>query len=67
MDVATVGRPPLTAEVVALIERMAAENPLWSRRRITGELAMLGHDVSKDTADAAPALQRELAQCQKLT
>ena len=42
------GRPPLTDEVVALIRRMAAENPLWSRRRIAAELAKLGHDVSKD-------------------
>jgi putative transposase len=43
------GRPPIGAELIALIERMAAENPLWSRRRIAGELAKLGHDVSKDT------------------
>jgi transposase InsO family protein len=34
-----VGRPPLDAEVVALIVRMARENPLWSRRRIAAELA----------------------------
>jgi hypothetical protein len=27
-----VGRRPLAPEVVALIERMARENPLWSRR-----------------------------------
>jgi putative transposase len=44
-----VGRPPLADEVVALIGRMAAENPLWSRRRMAAELAKLGHDVSKDT------------------
>jgi putative transposase len=44
-----IGRPPLDAEIVALIERMAAENPLWSRRRIAGELAKLGHNVDKDT------------------
>jgi putative transposase len=43
------GRPPLASEIVALIERMAAENPLWSRRCIASELAKLGHDVSKDT------------------
>ena len=44
-----VGRPPITAELITLIERMATENPLWSRRRIASELAKLGHDVSKDT------------------
>ena len=45
----SVGRPALTPEVVSLIERMARENPLWSRRRIANELAKLGHEVSKDT------------------
>jgi transposase InsO family protein len=44
-----VGRPPLTPDVVSLIERMARENPLWSRRRIASELAKLGHAVDKDT------------------
>jgi len=44
-----IGRPPLDSTVVALIERMAAENPLWSRRRIAGELGKLGHHVDKDT------------------
>ena len=44
-----VGRPPLSPELVALIRRMARENPLWSRRRIAGELAKLGITVDKDT------------------
>ena len=44
-----VGRPQLTDEIVALIRRMVADNPLWSRRRIAAELAKLGHNVSKDT------------------
>jgi transposase InsO family protein len=35
--------------VVDLVERMARDNPLWSRRRIASELAKLGHDVSKDS------------------
>lgn len=43
------GRPPLSAEVIELIERMTRENPTWSRRRIAAELAKLGHDISKDT------------------
>ena len=44
-----VGRPPLAPELVSLIEQMSRENPLWSRRRIAGELAKLGHAVDKDT------------------
>jgi putative transposase len=43
------GRPPLATDLVSLIERMARENPLWSRRRIASELAKLGHSVDKDT------------------
>ena len=43
------GRPAISREVVELIERMARENPMWSRRRIAAELAKLGHHVSKDT------------------
>ncbi len=44
-----VGRPPLAAELILLIEQMAYENPLWSRRRIANELAKLGHAVDKDS------------------
>ncbi len=43
------GRPPLAAEVIDLIERVARDNPTWSCRRIAAELAKLGHDVCKDT------------------
>jgi putative transposase len=43
-----IGRPPLAPEIVALIVQMTRENPLWSRRRIAGELAKLGHEVGKD-------------------
>jgi hypothetical protein len=43
------GRPSLADEIVALIRRMADDNPLWSRRRIAAELAKLGYKVSKDT------------------
>jgi hypothetical protein len=43
------GRPSLAPEPVELIETMARDNPLWSRRRIANELAKLGHDVDKDT------------------
>ncbi len=43
------GRPPLSAETVALIRRLAAENPLWGAERIRGELDKLGIHVAKRT------------------
>ena len=43
------GRPPLAAETVALIRRLAAENPLWGAERIRGELLKLGIRVAKRT------------------
>jgi len=43
------GRPPLAAETVALIQRMAADNPLWGAERIRGELGKLGLRVAKRT------------------
>ena len=32
------GRPPVNAEVTALVRKMAAANPLWGASRIHGEL-----------------------------
>jgi len=43
------GRPPLPAETVALIRRLAAEHPLWGAERICGELGKLGVGVAKRT------------------
>jgi transposase InsO family protein len=43
------GRPPVNAEIKALVTRMAAANPLWGAPRIHGELLHLGIDVSERT------------------
>jgi transposase InsO family protein len=43
------GRPPIASEIVALIERLAKENPSWGYERIRGELKRLGHRVSGST------------------
>jgi putative transposase len=43
------GRPPVSAEITALIGRLAAENNSWGYQRIRGELLKLGHRVSAST------------------
>ena len=52
------GRPPLPAETVALIRRLAAENPLWSAERIRGELQKLGIRVAKRTIQTYVPISR---------
>jgi putative transposase len=43
------GRPPLAEHLVAVILRLARENPRWGYRRIQGELKKLGVWVSATT------------------
>jgi transposase InsO family protein len=45
------GRPPIDKEIVALIIRLAKENPSWGCDRIQGELKKLGHEVSDTTIE----------------
>ncbi|MGH3406785.1 MAG: helix-turn-helix domain-containing protein, partial [Streptosporangiaceae bacterium] len=43
------GRPPTVASIARLAVRLAHENPLWSYRRIHGELTKLGVTVAAST------------------
>ena len=43
------GCPPVSAEITALIGRLATENNSWGYKRIQGELLKLGHRVSAST------------------
>src|SRR5216117_4522616 len=46
---AAVGRPPVNAQIQALVTQMAVANPLWGAPRIHGELLKHGIDVAERT------------------
>jgi transposase InsO family protein len=43
------GRPSMNLEVIILIKKMVAENPLWGAPRIHSELLMLGYKICEST------------------
>jgi putative transposase len=43
------GRPPVSVEIAAMIERLATENNGWGYKRIQGELLKVGYRVSAST------------------
>ena len=44
-----IGRPPTPVNLVALVVRMAQENPTWGYTRIRGELFHVGHELGRST------------------
>jgi putative transposase len=54
----TVGRPPVSPQIAALVARMAAANPLWGAPRIHGELTKLGTVVAERTVSRLIAGRR---------
>ncbi|MDP9174560.1 MAG: integrase core domain-containing protein [Planctomycetota bacterium] len=63
-----VGRPPVAAAIVELVERLSRENPTWGYLRVAGALAELGETISHQSIknileeygiDPAPSRERK--------
>jgi putative transposase len=52
------GRPPVAAELRALVLRLARENPTWGYRRVHGELCRLGYKDRVGASTVWTMLQR---------
>jgi putative transposase len=52
------GRPPVSAELRALVLRLARENPTWGYRRVHGELCRLGYKGRIGASTVWTILQR---------
>jgi len=50
------GRPGVAQEIRELVARMATENERWGYTRIVGELAKVGHQVSRSYGQRSPAV-----------
>jgi hypothetical protein len=61
------GRPPVSAEIAALIERLAAENNGGGYKSIHGELAGLGYKLAADRLLATPEPRSRPTHPQELT
>jgi putative transposase len=48
------GRPPVSAEITALIGRLATENHSWGYQRIQGELLKLGSSCTPRPRPSSP-------------
>jgi hypothetical protein len=61
----TGGRPPVNAEIKALVLRLATANPLWGAARIHGEILKLGAEVAERTVSRLVPKRRtpKLGEC----
>src|SRR4249920_1675626 len=48
------GRPPVSAEIAPLIERLATENHSWGYKRFQRELLKLGHRLARPPSARSP-------------